>query len=354
MSVESPNYPIGWFVTSATPFNFSMYPYSDQNLTQARRINQLERAPFMTLNLDARQAGLGTATCGPDVDAPYLITDSIFDFSLCFRPYRVGKQEVEDLYQYASPSVDSLLTATPEIRVSMNGNVDYRLFNQPLTVTLSCADASAKLYYTLDGTEPTEKSALYKKPFKIDSSCVLSVMAVVKGKMPSFIAHRCFERQYIKNTTYVNLPASRYSADADIALMDGKIGQPDHWDKHWLGFCGDHLDAVIELTEPLNIKTVWIGICHAPQSWVIWPKSAWVCFSKDGIDFSNCRRAEFPVYDTPDSMVSLGRVEARVKVDEKDVRYIRVYVENQGELPSWHPYAGEKAWIMVDEVRIER
>ena len=38
---------------------------------------------------------------------------------------------------------------------------------------------------------------------------------------------------------------------------------------------------------------------------------------------------------------------------EKKVKFVRVKVENQGVLPNWHPYAGEKAWIMVDEVSVE-
>ena len=41
MTVESPKKPYGLMVTSSVPFNFSTYPYSDLNLTKARRINQL-------------------------------------------------------------------------------------------------------------------------------------------------------------------------------------------------------------------------------------------------------------------------------------------------------------------------
>lgn len=63
--------------------------------------------------------------------------------------------------------------------------------------------------------------------------------------------------------------------------------------------------------------------------------------------------AELPVFDLPDKMQSLGRIEARARVNEKQVKFIRVKVENQGTLPEWHPYAGQEAWIMVDEVVVE-
>ena len=86
---------------------------------------------------------------------------------------------------------------------------------------------------------------------------------------------------------------------------------------------------------------------------MVWPKGAWVAFSKDGKTFTDWKRAEFPDYNAPDPMTSLGRVEARAKVNVQKVKFLKVKIENQGTLPKWHPNAGEKAWIMVDEITIE-
>ena len=96
-----------------------------------------------------------------------------------------------------------------------------------------------------------------------------------------------------------------------------------------------------------------IGIAHKPDSWVVWPKGAWVAFSKDGKTYTEWQMAELPVFNKPNPMTSLGRIEARAKVDVKKVKFLKIKVENQGVLPKWHPNAGEKAWIMVDEVRVE-
>ena len=281
MAIESPKNHVGLMVTSSVPFNFSMYPYSDKNLTLARRINQLDEADFMTLNVDARQAGLGTATCGPDVAEQYLLTDSIYQYDICLRPYYVGKQDPAELYRYQVPPTEELMNAIP------------------LTPRTS--------------------------------------------------------HNLIKNTTFVNPPAERYSANANTALMDGKKGVVgDYSWRNWMGFNGVDMEATIELNEPVDITKVRIGIAHKPESWVVWPKGAWVAFSKDGKNFTDWQLAEFPMYDMPDPMTSMGRVEARARVNVQNVKYLKVKVENQGALPQWHPNAGEKAWIMVDEVRIER
>ena len=73
----------------------------------------------------------------------------------------------------------------------------------------------------------------------------------------------------------------------------------------------------------------------------------------DGELFSKWQHAELLVFDGNDAMTGLGRIEARARVDWKNAKFIRVKVESFGVLPKWHPYAGEKAWIMVDEVEIE-
>jgi hexosaminidase len=113
------------------------------------------------------------------------------------------------------------------------------------------------------------------------------------------------------------------------------------------------MEATIELAVPTDIKMVKVGLCHEPNDWVIWPKSVWVSFSKDGKEFTEWKFAELPAYDQPNPMAGLGRFEARARVDVKQAKFVRVKVKNQGELPMWHPNAGEKAWIMVDEVEIE-
>ena len=46
---------------------FSIYPYDDENIEQAKHTNELQRKGYYTLNIDKAQSGLGTATCGPGV-----------------------------------------------------------------------------------------------------------------------------------------------------------------------------------------------------------------------------------------------------------------------------------------------
>ena len=74
----------GLFVESNRVFQFSMIPFSDVLLEKARHINELERDGLLTVHLDAEQAGVGTATCGPGVLPQYLVPlkKQSFEFTL--------------------------------------------------------------------------------------------------------------------------------------------------------------------------------------------------------------------------------------------------------------------------------
>ena len=74
----------GVFMESNRPFQFSIIPFSDVLLEKAHHINELERDGMMTIHLDAEQAGVGTATCGPGVLPQYLVPvkKQSFEFTL--------------------------------------------------------------------------------------------------------------------------------------------------------------------------------------------------------------------------------------------------------------------------------
>ncbi len=343
---------VGLFVKMAEPFNFSAYNYDDDNLTAARRVNQLESRDYLTVNVDYRQAPIGTATCGPGVDEEYVLKNQVYEYTVLLRAFD-KKQDPIELSRFQVPYVDSLMVPMPEIKATMAGKEDFRMFNRPLTISMTCPDPEAEIHYTTDGSEPTMKSPVYSKSFVILKTTTVKAKAFKKGMLSSFVALKQFNRLNIKTTTFVNPPAERYGKEADIALMDGKKGVASDYGSDWLGFEGDDMDATIELAVPTDISTVKIGVCHEPNDWVVWPKSVWVCFSKDGKEFGEWQMAELPVFDRPDKMHGFGRIEARARVNEKQAKYVRVKVENQGVLPEWHPYAGRKAWIMVDEVTIE-
>jgi phosphodiesterase/alkaline phosphatase D-like protein len=79
--------------------------------------------------------------------------------------------------------------ATPVI--SPNGST----FKKKTTVTLFCATPGAKIYYTLNGTDPSTASAAYQLPFKLNSSVTVKAKAIKAGSNDSPIASAIFTKR---------------------------------------------------------------------------------------------------------------------------------------------------------------
>ncbi len=73
-------------------------------------------------------------------------------------------------------------TDPPEI--SMPGG----FYSGPLTVTIAAPSAQARIFYTLDASEPSESSAQYAAPIEISATSVLRAVAIDPGARPSAIA----------------------------------------------------------------------------------------------------------------------------------------------------------------------
>ncbi len=70
---------------------------------------------------------------------------------------------------YSDGAVDPTYVATPSI--SDNQGV----------VTITCATEGASIYYTLDDSDPSVSSTLYKEPFEIQNDCTVKAIAVKDG-----------------------------------------------------------------------------------------------------------------------------------------------------------------------------
>lgn len=73
---------------SDTPFQFSVIPFTDKCLDAATHVNQLRREGVVTVHLDAVQAGVGTATCGPGVLPQYRVPVQEYTFRFTVRPLK--------------------------------------------------------------------------------------------------------------------------------------------------------------------------------------------------------------------------------------------------------------------------
>ncbi len=92
----------------------------------------------------------------------------------------------------------SLSNADKEVSVPYVSN-DISFFDKEVEVLCGSANKDAKIYYTLDGSEPDERSALYTEPFKVGKTCTIKLKAYVNGFTPSRTAqYKASQIEYTK------------------------------------------------------------------------------------------------------------------------------------------------------------
>jgi hexosaminidase len=208
-----------------------------------------------------------------------------------------------------------------------------------------------EIRYTLDGTPPSPRSPLYRNPLRLKKSAVVKAATFARGKIlgpvieTRFTAHQALGRTVVLKNPY----AGRYSGGGPFGLVDGLRGSASPGDGRWQGFEGADFEAVIDLGKVRKVKRVGLAFLQNTSSWIFLPEKVEVAVSNDG------RAFETAAGMTNDPLSGPAPVE--IKTWTADVkartRYIRVWAKTVGVCPAWHPGAGGKAWVFIDEVGVE-
>ena len=103
-------------------------------------------------------------------------------------------------------------------------------FTSTTTVTITSTEKVAKIYYTLNGEEPTQTSTLYEKPFTLDKTATVKAVAIYK-EVKSTTAQKTFTKMDLSAPKTIaelfelkqNLPEVNVKLmDAQVVYADGK------------------------------------------------------------------------------------------------------------------------------------
>ncbi|MHC4960585.1 MAG: beta-galactosidase, LacZ type [Planctomycetota bacterium] len=167
----------GLLAVGAPLLSVSAWPYSLADLEKAMHLNELPERDFITVNLDDKQMGVaGDNSWGARPHPQYSLPAKAYSYS--FRIRAVDRDDdIAKIARQVAPVI-----AAPAISRSNDA-----------MVTLSCNLASAKIYYTTDGTEPTQSSALYTAPFECLQAGSVKAKAFADGMIASSVASRRFD-----------------------------------------------------------------------------------------------------------------------------------------------------------------
>ncbi len=126
-------------------------------------------------------------------------------------------------------------------------------------------------------------------------------------------------------------------------------GSLDFHDKEWLGFNGDDVITTLDLGELKTIHRITIGFLQQQGSWIFLPTKVTFSVSDDGISWKTMGNQTSVISRAE----NVGVKDFSCSIRQISARFVRVVAKNVGTCPPWHPGAGGKAWLFVDEVIVE-
>ena len=175
--------------------------------------------------------------------------------------------------------------------VQTSQTVDYA--KKRIMLSLTSEKHPIDIRYTTDGSEPTASSKLYKKPFAVKDSILLTAR-LFDGNKPlgkSLELRTDYHKGIGKKITYA--PDGGYYQNKDVykgggdtGLLDGLRGGKSYMDGRWQGFCPNDLDATIDLGEVTAIHRVMANFMQIRTPQVFLPAKVEVWASVDGKEFT--------------------------------------------------------------------
>jgi len=257
---------------------------------------------------------------------------------------RPSKWGTEDENIPKTEITDNIITAVPY------AYADKAVFEDTVLVELGTIDKDAKIYYTIDDSEPTVKSKLYQEKVLISETTRIKFFAVTeRGEskvMSALFSQIPKGRTLILKTAY----SEQYTAGSANALVDGVQGVHDFRLGDWQGYQEVNVEAVVDFGKEKEVKELAIRFLQDINSWIFMPTEVEFFTSDDGENFKSLGKVK--TYIAQDNW-DVQLKEYKVEFAKKKTRYIKVVGKNMGLCPENHKAAGHKAWIFADEIVIK-
>lgn len=231
---------------------------------------------------------------------------------------------------------------------NIEDKIEVNKEKKQISLTLSTFD-DANIYYTLDGSEPTEASNIYKEPILIDKSVSIKAISIREG-----IVSKVYENDLqINKATFcdvilANKPWEKFAFAGASALVDGQKGGDVYSSGGWIGFKEDMV-ATVDLGEATQINSVELGTFIDVASWVFNPSEYKVEVSTDNKVFKQVySKAYEPVVES----TPVGPDYLTATFDKVDARFVKVTAKYLRAQPSWAGGAGKPASLFIDEIII--
>lgn len=227
------------------------------------------------------------------------------------------------------------------------------IFDDTIQVSVVFPHKGITLHYSMDEATPTTQSPAYTgEPIVLHESGSFRAIAARTGWKNSEPASASFARRKYKpeKATLSQSPSPKYPGSGGASLIDGVMGET-YTDKAYIGYEGEHLNAVLDFGNPVELRRINLHCIENNNAWIFLPKGVQISTSQDGQKFQPGPSRQYPINRS--MQVEKTQILSLPFAAPVTARYVKIRVESPLKNPPWHPGAGQKCWIFVDEVLAE-
>lgn len=190
----------------------------------------------------------------------------------------------------------------------------------------------------------------YTSPIEINETSKVKFFAQQKKLVSPTVTAEFVKTTSTSDCKLITSPASQYSGNGGLTLVDNMHGAEDFRIGGWLGFEKVNLEAVIDLRAKKTVSKLSAGFMQDENAWIFLPSQVEYFLSDDGVNFTS---AGVVKNDVPWDKWGVVIKNFDLKIAPADVRYIKVVGTNIGTCPEGHKGNPGPAWIFTDEITIE-
>lgn len=216
-----------------------------------------------------------------------------------------------------------------------------------ITVHINSNTPGARIYYSLDGSTPTQNSKLYEAPVVLHNTSTITAVAWKDGLgFSKPVVSSYYKPDMSRSIEIFSQWHPNYHSGGSDALIDGLRGAPNWRLGGWQGYQGTDFEAIVDLGSIKPVSYLGAGFTQDVRSWIWMPAQLTFEISNDGKSFRKALEINNTVasddYELQQHDLG-GKLNARA-------RYVRVKAKNFGRIPQWHLGAGGDAYIFIDEI----
>ncbi|MDR1848021.1 MAG: GH92 family glycosyl hydrolase [Bacteroidales bacterium] len=346
-----------WFVMSALGF-YPVNPVDGEFVIGSplfdKAIITLENGKTFTVNApgaDKKKYVKSLSLNGKPYDKSYITYNDIMkggrlDFVMSSEP---NEEFAADLKARShSKNISNLIVPVPYLEY-----IGTKSFDSIIDVSINTLSLRDSVFVIMNQkTDSANENSNFKSQnvkLSLENTAEISVAAVSPaGKMSKMITSNFIKIPKGRSVRILTKYDNQYNGGGDFALIDNLKGDENWRLGAWQGYFGEDFACIIDLGKEDTLRKVSANFIQDANAWIFLPLDVTYSFSNDAKTWFQTTTVPNKFDERLPKIIYSFAYSPNVPC-----RYVKVEARNRKTLPEWHLSAGEKAWIMIDEVEAE-